>query len=206
MRPLRTPLLLGALGLTAWTGTAAAHADAGSATGALGQTLTVSKTSGLKAGGETVTVSGKGFDTRKGVYIAFCKDNGPGKAPSPCGGGADTTGSTGASHWISDNPPPYGRDLAVRYGAGGTFSVTLNVAAKLSGTVDCAQTRCVVASRADHTRTADRTQDVRVPVSFDGGGMPAVVWAGGAGAAAVAAAGGAVFVLRRRRNGVEHAK
>ncbi len=55
MRPLRTPLLLGALGLTAWTGTAAAHADAGSATGALGQTLTVSKTSGLKAGGETVT-------------------------------------------------------------------------------------------------------------------------------------------------------
>ncbi|WP_203596176.1 hypothetical protein [Actinomadura bangladeshensis] len=200
MRPLRTPLLLGVLGLTAWAGTAAAHAGAASATGAQGQTLTVSETSGLKAGGETVTVSGKGFDTRKGIYVAFCKDNGPGEAPSPCGGGADMAGSTGASHWISDNPPPYGRDLAVRYGEGGTFSVTLTVSAKLSGTVDCAKTRCVVASRADHTRGQDRTQDVRVPVSFDEGGVPVAVWGGGAAAAAVAVTGGAFLVLRRRRD------
>jgi hypothetical protein len=202
MRPLRIPLLLralglGVLGLTAWTGTAA-HADAVSASGSQGQALTVSKASGLKAGGETVTVSGRGFDTRKGIYIAFCKDNGTGKAPTPCGGGADTTGSTGGSHWVSDNPPPYGRDLAVRYGEGGTFSVTIKVSEQLSTAVNCGETRCAVATRADHTRSSDRTQDVRVPVSFDGGGPPVGVWAAGAGAAVVVLAGGA-FVLRRRR-------
>ncbi len=144
-------------------------------------------------------MSGKGFDTGKGIYVAFCKDNGPGKPPGPCGGGADTTGSAGASHWISDNPPAYGRNLAVGYGSGGTFSVTLNVSAKLSDTVDCAATTCVVASRADHTRGQDRTQDVRVPVSFADSGVPAAAWVGGGAAAAVVLAGGAVLVLRRRK-------
>ncbi|WUI02749.1 hypothetical protein OHR68_13365 [Spirillospora sp. NBC_00431] len=158
----------------------------------------MSRTSGLKTGGETITVSGKGYDTRKGIYVAFCKDNGPGKPPSPCGGGADKTGSTGASHWISDNPPSYGKGLARPYGSGGTFSVTVRVSAKLSGTVDCAKTTCAVVTRADHTRAADRTQDVRVPVSFDEG-TPVAIWAGGAGVAAVVAVGAALLVLRRRR-------
>jgi hypothetical protein len=159
----------------------------------------VSKAAGLKAGGETVTVTGKGFDTDKGIYVAFCKDNGPGKVPGPCGGGADTSGSTGASHWISDNPPPYGRNLAVRYGSGGTFSVTLQVSKRLSDAVNCGDTRCAVVSRADHTRSADRTQDVRIPVSFDDGPAVTVLAAGG-GAAVVVVAGGTLLVLRRRRD------
>ncbi|MBE1533069.1 hypothetical protein [Actinomadura algeriensis] len=201
---MRIPVLLGAAGLAVATVlTTPALAGTGSANGPEGQTLTVSETTGLPAGdATTVTVTGHGFDTGKGIYVAFCKDNGPGEAPSPCGGGADTTGSTGASHWISDDPPPYGKDLAEKYGPDGSFEVTLSITGELNDEVDCAATRCVVATRADHTRGQDRTQDVRVPIAFDEGGVPAVAWAGGAAAAvAVVAAGGALALRRRgRRN------
>ncbi|MEV4773528.1 hypothetical protein [Micromonospora humida] len=147
-------------------------AHAGTGRGPAGQTLTATPTSGVARTGATVTVTGSGYDVTKGIYVAFCVDNGAGVAPSPCGGGADTTGSTGASHWISSNPPSYGEGLAVPYGQGGSFRVTLTVNSRI-GTVDCTVSRCVVASRADHTRAADRSQDVRVPVTFATAAAPA---------------------------------
>ena len=104
-----------------------------------------------------------------GIYVALCLDNGPDVAPSPCLGGADQSGSAGASAWISDNPPPYGVGVAQPFGADGSFDVTLDVRAA-DGSIDCydpAQ-RCVVATRADHTAGAVRTADVKVPVLFVG--------------------------------------
>jgi hypothetical protein len=136
-----------------------------SAEGPEGQTLTVSKATGLSPAGGTVTVEGTGYDENKGIYVAFCVDNGPGEMPTPCGGGADTSGSLGASHWISSNPPSYGEGLAVPYGDGGSFSVTLDVTPQIED-VDCTVRACAVVTRADHTRSADRTQDLRIPVSF----------------------------------------
>ncbi|WP_243718913.1 hypothetical protein [Actinomadura sp. KC06] len=179
--------------------TPGAHADAGKATGPSGQTLTVSQVDGLPTKGATVQVKGSGFDTRKGIYIALCKDDGAGKVPSPCGGGADTSGTAGASQWVSSNPPPYGKGLAVPYGPGGTFDVKIRIGSALSGSVDCTEVRCAVVSRSDHTRASDRSQDVRVPVAFGGdGGLPVWAWAAiGAGGVAVAG-GGALLVLRRR--------
>ncbi|TDC97218.1 hypothetical protein E1285_04325 [Actinomadura sp. 7K507] len=183
----------------------AALADAGKATGQGGQTLTVSEVDGLPAEGTTVQVQGSGFDPGKGIYVALCKDNGPGKAPTPCGGGADMSGEAGASQWVSSNPPPYGKSLAVPYGPGGTFDVKVSVGAALSDSVDCAEVRCAMVARADHTRSGDRSQDVRVPVTFGGGsgGVPVWAWAaGGAGGAAVIGAG-VLLVLRRRRTAAE---
>ena len=127
----------------------AAHADGASATGRSGQTLTVSRVDGLPTTGATLRVTGRGYDTGKGIYVALCADNGPGRLPSPCGGGADTSGKTGASQWISSNPPPYGKGLAVPYGPGGTFDVTIRVGAKLSASQDCTKIRCAVVTRAD---------------------------------------------------------
>ena len=127
--------------------------------------LTVSKTRNLSRAGETVTVSGRGYDVDKGIYVAFCVDNGPGVLPSPCGGGADMSGGSGSSAWISSNPPSYGEGLAMPYGKGGTFRVSLKVSRKI-GDVDCTQRGCAVVTRADHTRTSDRSQDVRVPIRF----------------------------------------
>ncbi|MBZ9643630.1 hypothetical protein [Streptomyces sp. PSKA30] len=77
------------------------------------------------------------------------------------------TGNSHSSAWISSNPPDYGEDLAIPYGAGGTFEVELTVDARDENT-DCFKVRCVLATRADHTLSGDRSQDVKVPVSFVG--------------------------------------
>ncbi|GAA0519120.1 hypothetical protein Ade02nite_80150 [Paractinoplanes deccanensis] len=129
--------------------------------------LSVSKTKGLKRAGEMVTVTGSGYDVTKGIYVAFCVDNGPGVLPSPCGGGADMSGSTGASAWISSNPPSYGEGLAKPYGKGGSFTARIAVS-QMIGDVDCVVRACAIVTRNDHTRTNDRSQDVRVAVRFAG--------------------------------------
>ncbi|MEV8202761.1 hypothetical protein AB0Q90_36550 [Streptomyces sp. NPDC079141] len=154
-----------------------AAAAGGSATGPEGQKLTVSKASGLDAAGETVTVTGSGYNTEKGIYVAFCVDNGAGKTPTPCVGGVDMSGESGASVWVSSNPPSYGEGLAEPYeGSGhkGSFSVRLKVRAKDANT-DCTKSgvTCSVITRNDHTRGGDQSQTVRIPVSFGStGGSP----------------------------------
>ncbi|MET9970480.1 hypothetical protein ABZZ80_32360 [Streptomyces sp. NPDC006356] len=171
--------LLGISGAAALLLSAAVPASAasGSATGPEGQKLTVSKSSGLAADGETVTVTGSGYNTAKGIYVAFCVDNGAGKTPTPCVGGVDMSGESGASAWISSNPPSYGEGLAKPYeGSGhkGSFSVRLKVRAKDANT-DCTKSgvKCAVITRNDHTRGGDQSQTVRVPVTFGGGGAVA---------------------------------
>jgi hypothetical protein len=98
---------------------------------------------------------------------ALCVDNGDGELPTPCVGGVDMSGGSHSSAWISSNPPDYGEDLAVPYDAGGTFEVELTVDAKDEYT-DCFKATCVLATRNDHTLSGDRSQDVKVPVSFVG--------------------------------------
>jgi hypothetical protein len=175
-----------------------------------GLELRVSATEDLGAKGATLTVTGHGYDTFKGIYVAFCKEPKANRVPTPCGGGATTEGSTGASQWISSNPPPYGRGLTIPYGPDGSFTTTLHVEAQLTKQVDCRDVQCVVITRNDHTRSADRSQDVFVPVTFagsrlasagDGGGssggaeIPIAVGA----VVAVAAVVGGIALLRRRR-------
>lgn len=191
--------------LVASPAAAATGLSAGSAgRGAAGQRLQVSPVHGLDPDGQEVSVTGTGYDTAKGIYLAFCVAPAAGAVPSPCGGGADTSGSSGSSVWISSNPPSYGKDLATPYGPGGSFHTILHVAAALNPDVDCRHTACAVVTRADHTRSDDRSQDVIVPVSFVAAdpGPSSVAWAGiGAGGAAVvvAATGAGWLVLRRRR-------
>jgi hypothetical protein len=138
-------------------------------TGPNGQRVTVAPANDLDPAGATLRVTGTGFDPSVGIYVAFCVDQGPSVAPSPCFGGADQSGSTGASKWISSNPPPYGVGLTTPWGPGGSFDVELNITAQ-EGSVDCldGSTRCVVATRADHTAAGNRSADVKVPVFFEG--------------------------------------
>ncbi|MEU3309172.1 cell wall protein [Nocardiopsis sp. NPDC006832] len=173
--------------------------------------LSVSKTSGIDPDGETVTVTGSGYDTAKGIYVALCDTANAGSsvAPGPCIGGVDMEGEGGSSAWISSNPPPYGEGLATPYTGGGTdggFTVELAVKAKDDNT-DCtaAGTECAVVTRNDHTRSSDRGQDEFVPVTFagqagDGGGGSgdgsgsdegAGSGSGGGGASGGSGAGGA---------------
>ena len=143
-------------------------AGAGAAQGptpSTGPTIAVAPDTRVAAA-STLTVTGNGFDTTKGIYVAYCVQAQPGEPPTPCGGGVDTTGETASSAWVSSNTPPYGKDLAVAYGPNGSFEVTVRATARI-GDYDCWEVTCGVATRADHTRSSDRTQDVFIPITFE---------------------------------------
>ncbi|MFF8483246.1 immunoglobulin I-set domain protein [Streptomyces antibioticus] len=175
MQHRRPAALLGAAALVAaavtavTVGPAAQAADTPrTALGAHGQKLTVSASANLDPAGETLRVTGEGYDVTKGVYVALCKDNGDNRIPTPCLGGADQTGGSGASKWIvpeGSAEAPAG--VAEVWGPGGTFDVELDVKAKDNG-LDCTEVACSVVTRVDHNGTGDRSQDVRIPVAFEG--------------------------------------
>ena len=129
-----------------------------------GSVLTVNKTVGIK-NGEKIIVSGKHFDETVGIYVAMCKVVPKGELPTPCGGGADKTGATGSSLWISSNPPAYGVGLADPYLPGGRFSYAIKFSPMI-GKLDCRKIACAVYVRADHTRGDDRSYDLKVPITF----------------------------------------
>jgi hypothetical protein len=135
------------------------------ATGKSGLSLTVSKSILLNPNGADIAVSGKGFSTTAGIYVALCVKVKAGVKPSPCGGGADMTGATGASIWLSTNPPSYGIGVARPIATDGSFKVKLRVAAMI-GNVDCRTTKCAIYARADHLRSEDRSADIAFPVTF----------------------------------------
>jgi len=137
---------------------------ADAASGQHGETLTAAKTTGIKSG-EAVTVTGKGFDTTVGIYVELCQIVPAGTLPQVCGGGVNMSGNGAASFWISSNPPSYGKHLAIPFKADGSFSVALKVQPKI-GKVDCRKIACAIYVRADHTRTQDRTHDIKIPISF----------------------------------------
>lgn len=133
------------------------------------RSLRVAQATELSPAGQQVAVAGSGYDTDKGVYVALCLVTPADRPPSPCGGGIDIDGVSGASAWISSNPPSYGEGLAIPYGEGGTFSVTVSVSPVLAGGFDCRQVQCAIVTRNDHVRTADRSQDLAIPVRFGAG-------------------------------------
>jgi len=135
-----------------------------SVTGQNGEVLTANKTSQVSSGA-AITVSGKVFDKTVGIYVEMCQIVPAGTLPSVCGGGENMTGSGAASFWISSNPPSYGKNLAIPYKSGGTFSVGLKVQPMI-GKVDCRTVQCAIYVRADHTRTQDRTHDIKIPITF----------------------------------------
>ncbi|MFE7270521.1 immunoglobulin I-set domain protein [Streptomyces sp. NPDC057623] len=177
VRRLRRPAaLLGAVALVAAGATAvtvgspAQAADTPkTALGKDGQKLSVSASANIDPAGETLRVTGEGYDDTKGVYVAVCKDNGDNRIPTPCLGGADQSGGSGSSAWIipRDASDEGAGTIAERWGEGGTFDVDLGVKAKDSG-LDCLEVACSVVTRVDHNGTGDRSQDVRIPITFEG--------------------------------------
>ena len=127
--------------------------------------LTASPVLNLAPTGATIRVLGKGYDPTVGIYVALCVTPAKGQQPSPCGGGVNTSGSSPASVWISSNPPPYGRTLAIPYRPGGRFDVSISVSAQI-GSIDCRLVSCSIVTRADHTRSGDRRFDAGIPVTF----------------------------------------
>ncbi|WP_430332058.1 hypothetical protein [Rhodococcus sp. ACT016] len=145
-----------AVALTTPVGVAIANPDTSSgdgmgavqaATAAVSATpvTTVSKTTGLKAAGETVTVSGTGFSSSgPGIYVGLVQD--------------DKFSTTNADAWIST---VFVRPSQI---TGGAWSTTVDVMA-VAGDSDCAANACSIYTVAAHG-SSDRTQDTKTPVTF----------------------------------------
>lgn len=168
---LRALLILGSAALLC-AGIPSANATAkGSGKISSGASITVSKFASLNPNGEDILVNGKNFDTKTGIYVALCRLVKNGVKPDPCGGGADMSGTSGASAWVASNPPAYGASIATPFTSSGSFTVKLRVSAKV-GSFDCRKVRCAIYTRADHLSGGDRNFDIAVPVTFAKKGKP----------------------------------
>lgn len=130
--------------------------------------LSVTAPGTAAASGQVINVTGSGFNTGQGIYVGLCVVEGnPGDTkPTPCLGGQDESGSTGASHWVNNT---FGGMFAnsSKFGTGGTFDVNIYVKATLEdGSVCGEDVTCAVVTRADHFDTNDRKYDVHVPITF----------------------------------------
>ena len=120
------------------------------------------------ATGQVITVTGSGDTTGQGIYVSLCVVDGAQGAtkPTPCLGGQDESGTTGASHWVNNT---FGGLFAnsSTFGTGGTFSVQIFVKATLDDGQVCGEdVTCAVVTRADHFDTSDRKYDVHAPITF----------------------------------------
>lgn len=131
--------------------------------GPTGQLLTVSATTVKDR--QTVIVTGKKYNQKLGIYLAFCVVNAKGVTPSPCGGGVNASGVSQSSIWISSNPPAYGKSLAVPFSKGGGFKQKV-VVSRYINDFDCAVVKCAVVTRSDHINSTNRKADVIVPMKF----------------------------------------
>jgi len=144
---------------------AQAASTAVSAKGPTGQVLTVSKAKNLPKDKSTkLTVTGKGYNEKVGIYATFCVMPAKGKKPELCGP-FDITGQNSQAVWISSNPPAYALLLVTRYDKGGKFKVNVSVSSKIDD-YDCTKIKCAIVTRADHTNAANRKADVIIPVTF----------------------------------------
>jgi hypothetical protein len=158
----------GALTLSLATSASAATSTRTVVDGTTTYNLSLTSPDTAAAAGQVITVSGAGYNTGQGIYVGLCVVDGAAgvNKPTPCLGGQDESGATGASHWVNNT---FGGMFAnsSKFGAGGTFSVSIFVKATLDdGSVCGEDVTCAVVTRADHFDTNDRKYDVHVPIAF----------------------------------------
>ncbi|MEV6167917.1 hypothetical protein AB0L99_06780 [Streptomyces sp. NPDC051954] len=158
----------GALTLSLATSASAATSTRTVVDGTTTYNLSLTSPDTAAAAGQVITVSGAGYNTGQGIYVGLCVVDGAAgvNKPTPCLGGQDESGATGASHWVNNT---FGGMFAnsSKFSAGGTFSVSIFVKATLDdGSVCGEDVTCAVVTRADHFDTNDRKYDVHVPIAF----------------------------------------
>ena len=158
-------VFLGALVVLALFGASGASAS-GSAvtvTGPTGQKFSAAKTVSVQDGTK-VAVTGKGYNTKVGIYVTYCVIPPRGVRPSECGP-FDMSGQNNASVWVSSNPPLYAALLVTPFSKGGSFKLSIKVT-RMIGNFDCKRVRCALTTRADHTNGSYRKADVFIPITI----------------------------------------
>ncbi|SDT71434.1 HtaA domain-containing protein [Jiangella sp. DSM 45060] len=102
-------------------------------------------------------------DAPAGFYLLTAVDNGPGEVATPAIGGADTSGGSGTSRWITNFPYAGSEDVVVPI-AGGVAETSIALVAA-DEYADC-DAGCVLYLRTDHRSAANRRFDLRVPLEF----------------------------------------
>ena len=133
-----------------------------------GPAVTASKTTGIAAAGEDITISGTGFEgaaAGKGIYVGVVQDNKFDPA---------NAGTWGAQAFVRPAQIVDGR-----------WTTTLNIKA-IEGGADCTASPCSIYTVTAHGST-DRSQDTSTPISFAPAAANAVVDAPEIATAAVTA-------------------
>jgi hypothetical protein len=127
--------------------------------------------------GDRLVVTGSGFDSQRGIYVAICQV--PERVdlrPGPCLGGVPDLGAEGSgaeavewapSNWIN-------QQWAWRlFGARsyddtvqGTFRAFILVPPASEEGLNCLEARCGLFTRNDHTAIDNRMQDLYLPIRF----------------------------------------
>lgn len=157
----RIPLSITAL-ISIFTLIAPINASAAVLFGPKNQRLEVSKT--RISSGEVVTVVGKRFDPKVGIYLSFCKIPAAAEQPTPCAS-INMEERTNTGYWISSNAPSYAKGLTIPFKKNGSFKVKLKIDREINGFA-CGSNQCAVTIRADHLRTGDRSHDLFIPIRF----------------------------------------
>jgi hypothetical protein len=127
--------------------------------------------------GQRLVVSGTGFDSAQGIYVAICViPDDPATKPGPCLGGVPTqtqqdvaagTVQFAPSNWINDD---WAWKLFGSRGYDdpntGSFTAYLEIPSPVGEGIDCTVSKCAIYTRNDHTALRDRAQDVYLPVGF----------------------------------------
>jgi hypothetical protein len=143
--------------------TASAAGSAVTVTGPTGQKFSAAQTR-LVPDGTKVAVTGKGYNTKVGIYVTYCVIPAKGVRPSDCGP-FDISGQNNASVWVSSNPPAYAALLVKPFAKGGSFKLSIKVT-RMIGKFDCKKVRCALTTRADHTNGSYRKADVFIPITI----------------------------------------
>jgi hypothetical protein len=127
----------------------------------------------LPAAGGTVPVVGAGYDTKQGIFLAFCEipksvvvdDPSTYTAlPTPCLGGREST--DGSARRITDSATGT-PGVTIPYRPDGSFRTTLNIKPEINTTDVCdVNVECAIVTRADFTATTNRSYDQYIPVHF----------------------------------------
>ena len=133
-----------------------------------GGVLTLSNASELSDGG-SISISGFGFDVRRGIYLLECALGASGEIPSPCAAISTTA-------WITNNPPPYANGLpgVAPFGQGGIFTVAASVKVFIpkndnpAEDINCLIVQCAIYARSDNSAGMDRSFDLNIPITFTG--------------------------------------
>lgn len=134
------------------------------------RTVTVTPSTGLNPAGDSVTISGTGFDSSRGIYVMFCKQ--PAAAPGTAAGRPTGDSCASARFWITNSMPADPASGLLNWTGSGTFTATLPVSAAFKS-IDCKApgTTCGVVTRNDHAEMSPPAydQDTFTPVTFADG-------------------------------------